>query len=166
MAKGEFTEGSVSTAASISAASSIAYGTGAQSAAELLADKTGLAATASDAVAPDTVLLTLGTDFHTSEYVDGLASTWDATTTNGEPSQTTVAATAAGGGRRADEPLGDERWWRALREMTSATRTWPICDLCSSPGSGCRLRPAAQLEASRILIAKMSESPGWIPAPG
>ncbi len=105
MAKGEFTEGSVSTAASISAASSIAYGTGAQSAAELLADKTGLAATASDAVAPDTVLLTLGTDFHTSEYVDGLASTWDATTTNGEPSQTTVAATAAGGGAPAPTNL-------------------------------------------------------------
>ena len=105
MAKDEFTEGSVSTADSISAASSIAYGTGAQSAAELLAHKTGLAATASDAVAPDTVLLTLGTDFPTSEYVDGLASTWDATTTNGEPSQTTAAATAADGGAPAPTNL-------------------------------------------------------------
>jgi hypothetical protein len=52
LAKGQFTEGTVSTADSIRAASSIAYGAGAQSAAELLADELGLSAIASDAVAP------------------------------------------------------------------------------------------------------------------
>jgi hypothetical protein len=95
LAKGQFTEGTVSTADSIRAASSIAYGAAAQSAAELLADELGLGAIASDAVAPDTVLLTVGTDFRTSEYVDRLASTSDATTTSEEPSLA-VPATAAG----------------------------------------------------------------------
>ncbi len=95
LAKDDFTEGSVGTAGSVSAASSITYGRGAQSAAESLADETGLRAVASDAIAPDTVLLTVGTDFHTSEYIDALASTADATTTQ-MPSQTTVAATATG----------------------------------------------------------------------
>ncbi len=78
-AKRQFDEGEVSTAAEISASSSIAYGAGAQSAAELLADELGLRAVASDAVAPDTVLLTVGTDFQ-------------------GPSQAAVAATAAGTG--------------------------------------------------------------------
>jgi LCP family protein required for cell wall assembly len=96
LAKGQFTEGTVSTADSIKAASSIAYGTGAQSNAELLADELGLSAIASEAVAPDTVLLTVGTDFHTSEYVDRLASTSDAITTSEAPSLTAVPATAAG----------------------------------------------------------------------
>jgi hypothetical protein len=95
LAKVQFTEGTVSTADSIRAASSIAYGAAAQSAAELLADELGLGAIASDAVAPDTVLLTVGTDFHTSEYVDRLASTSDATTTSEAPSLA-VPATAAG----------------------------------------------------------------------
>jgi LytR cell envelope-related transcriptional attenuator len=95
LAKDAFTEGSVGTAGSVSAASSITYGSGAQSAAESLADETGLSAVASDAIAPDTVLLTVGTDFPTSEYIDGLVSTADATTTQ-LPSPTTVAATAIG----------------------------------------------------------------------
>jgi len=96
LAKGHLTEGTVSTADSIRAASSIAYGTGAQSNAELLADELGLRAIASDDVAPDTVLLTIGTEFRTSEYVEGLASTSDATTTSEATSLTTVPATAAG----------------------------------------------------------------------
>jgi LCP family protein required for cell wall assembly len=96
LAKGQFTEGTVSTADSISAASSIAYGTGAQTAAELLADELGLRAIPSDAVVPETVLLTVGTDFRTAEYVDRLASTSDATTTSEAPSPTAVPATAAG----------------------------------------------------------------------
>jgi LCP family protein required for cell wall assembly len=96
LAKGQLTEGTVSTADSIRAASSIAYGTGAQSNAELLADELGLSAIASDAVAPDTVLLTVGTDFRTSEYVEGPASTSSATTTSEAPSLTTVPATVAG----------------------------------------------------------------------
>ena len=80
----------------IRAASSIAYGAGAQSNAELLADGLGLSAIASEAVAPDTVLLTVGTDFAPLEYVDRLASTSDATTTSEAPRLTTVPATAVG----------------------------------------------------------------------
>jgi LytR cell envelope-related transcriptional attenuator len=63
LAKGQFTQGTVSTADSIRTASSSAYGISAQSAAELLAGELGLSAIASDAVAPDSVLLTVGTDF-------------------------------------------------------------------------------------------------------
>ena len=55
LASTQFTEGTIRTARSIRAASSIAYGTGARSAAEQLADNLGLSAIASDAVAPDTV---------------------------------------------------------------------------------------------------------------
>jgi hypothetical protein len=76
-AEKQFDAGAVSTAAEISASSSIAYGAGAQSAADVLADEFGLSAVASDAVAPDTVVLTVGTDFH-------------------QPSRTAVAATASG----------------------------------------------------------------------
>ncbi|HKV19156.1 MAG TPA: LCP family protein [Mycobacterium sp.] len=96
LAKDDFAEGSVDTAGSVSATSSIAYGNGARSAAEQLANETGISVVASDAVAPDTVLLTVGTDFDTSGYVDGLASTADATTTQEAPDPTTVAATAVG----------------------------------------------------------------------
>lgn len=94
--KGQFTEGTVSTAESVTAATSIAYGTGAQSAAERLADELGVGAIASDALAPDTVQLTVGTDFATSEDINGLASTPDAAMTSDEPSTTAVPATAAG----------------------------------------------------------------------
>jgi LCP family protein required for cell wall assembly len=94
--KGDFSEGSVGTANSVSTTSSIAYGTGARSAAELLADKTGLDAVASDAVAPDTVLLTIGTDFAFSAGVDGLAAPAVATTTEEGPSPSTVTATGVG----------------------------------------------------------------------
>ena len=94
LAKGQFTEGRVSTADSIRAASSIAYGAGA-SPPRVLADELGLSAIASDAVAPDTVLLTVGTDFRTSEYVDRLASTSDATQR---------------ARRQAHRRAGDSRW--------------------------------------------------------
>jgi LCP family protein required for cell wall assembly len=96
LAKGQFTEGTVSTAHSIRAASSIAYGTGAQSAAERLADDLSLRAIASDAVAPDTVLLTVGTEFRTSDYIERPASTSDATATSEAPIPTAVPATADG----------------------------------------------------------------------
>jgi LCP family protein required for cell wall assembly len=96
LAKGQFTEGTVSTADSIKAENSIAYGTGAESAAEHLADELGVEANASDVVAPDTVQLTVGTDFHISDYVDGLASTSHTATTSEAPSPTAEPATAAG----------------------------------------------------------------------
>jgi LCP family protein required for cell wall assembly len=96
LAKGQFTEGTVSTADSTSAVSSIAYGPGAQSAAEVLADELGLNVIAHDAVARNTVLLTVGTDFRTSEYFDKLAATSEATTTSAAPSLTALPATGAG----------------------------------------------------------------------
>jgi LCP family protein required for cell wall assembly len=95
LAKGQFTEGTVRTARSIRATSSIAYGTGARSAAEQLADNLGFSAIASDAVAPDTVLLTVGTDFHTAD-ADRLASISEDTETSEAPIPTVAPATAAG----------------------------------------------------------------------
>jgi len=95
LASTQFTEGTIRTARSIRAASSIAYGTGARSAAEQLADNLGLSAIASDAVAPDTVLLTVGTDSYTADYADRLASTSD-TATSEKPIPTAVPATATG----------------------------------------------------------------------
>ena len=95
LAKGQFTEGTANTAHSIRAASSVAYGTGARSAAEQLAGDLSLRATASDAVAPDTVLLTVGTEFRTSDYIDSLAST-SGTATSEAPIPTTMPATGTG----------------------------------------------------------------------
>jgi LCP family protein required for cell wall assembly len=96
LAKGQFMTGTVSTADSSAAQNSIAYGSGAQSAAESLADELGIEAVAADAVSPETVQLTIGTDFHASEYVDGLASTSHTGTTNATPSPTAVPATDTG----------------------------------------------------------------------
>src|SRR5262249_2864489 len=96
LAKGQFTEGTVRTARSIRAATSIAYGIGARSAAERLADNLGFSAIASDAVAPDTVLLTVGTDFHTGDYADRLATVSEDTETSEASIPTVAPATAAG----------------------------------------------------------------------
>lgn len=95
LAEGQFTEGTINTAHSIRAASSITYGTGAQSAAERLADDLSLRANPSEAVAPGTVVLTIGTEFRTSDYIDGLASI-SGTTTSEAPAPTTFMATATG----------------------------------------------------------------------
>lgn len=94
LAKGQLTEGAVTTADWITGASSIVYGAGAQFNAELLGDELGLSATASDAIAPGTVLLTVGTDLRAADDVDGIADTSTATTTTGGPIVTTVPATA------------------------------------------------------------------------
>jgi LCP family protein required for cell wall assembly len=81
--------GTVSTADRV-AKSTIAYGVGAANAARMLADKLQLSAAASDTVAPDTVLLTIGADFPADQYM--------ADSTPAAPSTpvTTVDATAAG----------------------------------------------------------------------
>jgi LCP family protein required for cell wall assembly len=104
LAKGQFTEGTVSTADSIKAENSIVYGIGAESAAEHLADELGVEANASDAVAPDTVQLTVGTDFHVSDYVDGLASTSHTATTSEAPSPYATAEPATATGSEAPTP--------------------------------------------------------------
>jgi LCP family protein required for cell wall assembly len=84
------TAGTVTTAESLAEASTIAYGPGAGDAAHMLAGRLQLTATASDAVAADTVRLTIGADFPAAQY-----STDSSTSTVAAP-VTTVDATASG----------------------------------------------------------------------
>jgi LCP family protein required for cell wall assembly len=93
LATGDFTAGTVSTAQSTKQTSSIAYGPGAKTAAAQLADELNITATASDTVAPDTVQLTVGTDFTSLNYTDRTSAS--PTTTSREP-VTTVPATGTG----------------------------------------------------------------------
>jgi LytR cell envelope-related transcriptional attenuator len=86
------TAGTVSTAESLAETSTISYGPGAGDAAHMLADRLQLAATASDAVAADTVRLTIGADFPAAEYLRGSTSSTAATAAP----VTTVDATASG----------------------------------------------------------------------
>lgn len=109
-----FTPGQIGDAESLAAVSTIDYGTGAESAAQSLADKLGVIATPSSEVAAGTVQLTLGTDFPGDEYLTGSTesssesssdsasdSTWDSDSETTEETTastpvTTVAATATG----------------------------------------------------------------------
>ncbi len=84
------TAGKVTTGDSLADTSTIAYGPGAGDAAHKLADRLQLTATASDAVAPDTVQLTIGADFPAAEY------STDSTPTTAATPVTTVDATASG----------------------------------------------------------------------
>lgn len=84
------TEGTITTAGSLADTSSIAYGTGADVAAQTLADRLQLTASASDTVAPDTIQLTIGADFPAAQYLTGSSPTTTATPV------TTVDATASG----------------------------------------------------------------------
>lgn len=93
LATGPFTQGSVSTADSTSQTSTIAYGPGAKAAADELADKLDITATASDRVAPNTVRLTVGTD---SASFGDLDRTSASSTTTATSPVTTVPATATG----------------------------------------------------------------------
>lgn len=92
LATGHFTKGTVSTADSTRQTSTIAYGPGAKAAAAELADELDIVATASDSVAPNTVRLTVGTDFASFDYLNQSVSP---TTTAAAP-VTTVPATATG----------------------------------------------------------------------
>lgn len=82
--------GTVTTADSLAQTSTIAYGPGAGDAAHTLADRLQLTAIASDDIAPDTVQLTIGTDFPAAQYMSGDTSTATPTPV------TTVDATATG----------------------------------------------------------------------
>jgi len=82
--------GTVTTADKLAQTSTVAYGPGAGDAAQMLADRLQLTATASDAVAADTVRLTLGADFPAAQYMTDGTSTITATPV------TTVDATASG----------------------------------------------------------------------
>ncbi|HZU48961.1 MAG TPA: LCP family protein [Mycobacterium sp.] len=93
LATNTFTAGKVSTAESTRQTSTIAYGPGAKTAATELADELNITAAASDTVAPDTVQLTVGTDFTSFDYPHRMSAS--PTTTTGEP-VTTVPATGTG----------------------------------------------------------------------
>jgi len=82
--------GTVTTAHSLADSSAIAYGPGAGVAAHLLADRLQLTTTASQAVAPHTVRLTIGADFPAAQYMTGSSPTATAMPV------TTVDATASG----------------------------------------------------------------------
>jgi LCP family protein required for cell wall assembly len=84
------TAGTVTTADSLAQTSTIAYGPGAGDAAHTLADRLQLTATASDDIAPDTVQLTIGSDFPAAQYMSG-----DTRTATPTP-VATVDATATG----------------------------------------------------------------------
>jgi hypothetical protein len=94
-----FTAGDVTTAQSITDESTVKYGRGAQAAAEALAHQLNLTATASDAVGRDTVQLTVGTDFPSTDYVSNTpsrSSSSTSTTTTPATPVPTVSATATG----------------------------------------------------------------------
>jgi LCP family protein required for cell wall assembly len=93
LATGHFTEGTISTAGSTSQTSTIAYGPGAKVAATELADQLDITATASNTVAPNTVRLTVGTDYASFDYRDYTSTS---PTTTAAASVTTVPATATG----------------------------------------------------------------------
>jgi len=92
-----FTAGEATTAQSISDESTVKYGPGAQTAAEALARQLNLTAAASQSLASDTVQLTVGADFPSSDYMNSTekTSTTTATTTSATP-VATVSATATG----------------------------------------------------------------------
>lgn len=85
-----FTAGEATTAEAVADESTVTYGPGAQSAAEALATQLDLTAMPSDTVATDTVQLTIGTDFPSSDYPTTSTS---ATTTSSSTSTSTTPAT-------------------------------------------------------------------------
>lgn len=91
-----FTPGKVTTADTLANISSIDYGPGAHDAAQTLADQFSLTATASSAVGPNTVTLTIGVDFPAREYLTDTKSTTLSSTTTASTPVTTAAATATG----------------------------------------------------------------------
>jgi LCP family protein required for cell wall assembly len=93
LATGPFTKGAVSTAESTRQTSTIVYGRGAKAAAEELAGELDISASTSDSVAPNTVRLTVGTDF--ANFHDLNHTSASPTTTAATP-VTTVPATATG----------------------------------------------------------------------
>jgi hypothetical protein len=92
-----FTGGEVSTADGTVDDSTIAYGPGGRMAAEALAHQLNLTATPSTAVQSDTVQLTVGTDFPSSDYMSNteMNSTTSTSTTPTTP-VATISATASG----------------------------------------------------------------------
>jgi LCP family protein required for cell wall assembly len=91
-----FTAGEASSAGQITDESTVSYGPGAQAAAEALAGQFNLTATASAAVARDTVQLTIGADFPGTSYLTSSATSTSSSTTASAAPVATVSATATG----------------------------------------------------------------------
>jgi LCP family protein required for cell wall assembly len=92
-----FTAGKASTADATTDESTVKYGPGAQAAAEALAQQLSLTATASTTIATDTVQLTIGTDFPSSDYLNHTGRSSTSSTTTASPTPVaTVSATATG----------------------------------------------------------------------
>ncbi len=95
-----FTAGEASTAKSTTDESIIEYGPGAEAAAEALAQELHLTATASNTLSRDTVQLTVGTDFPSTDYIASTTKTptdnTTSTTTTAATPVATVSATATG----------------------------------------------------------------------
>jgi LCP family protein required for cell wall assembly len=92
-----FTGGEVSTAGTTVDDSTIAYGAGGRVAAEALARQLNLTASPSTSVQSDTVQLTVGTDFPSSDYMSNTETTSTASTsTTPTTPVATISATATG----------------------------------------------------------------------
>ena len=94
-----FTAGEATTADTTADESAISYGPGAQAAAEALARELDLTATESDSIAGDTVRLTIGSDFPSTEYTTSGSETMSSSTSTSTSLATpvpTVSATATG----------------------------------------------------------------------
>jgi LCP family protein required for cell wall assembly len=94
-----FTPGQATTATELAQSSRIEYGAGAVEAAQSLAHQFGLPVEPSDAVGPNTVRLTVGSDFPAEEYLSDSTSqsgTGMAATPTSSTAVSTVAATATG----------------------------------------------------------------------
>ncbi len=92
-----FTAGEATTAESIVDKSTVTYGPGAQAAGEALARQLNLTATPSAGLARDTVQVTVGMDFPSTDYlIDTETSATTSTTTTPTTPVATVSATATG----------------------------------------------------------------------
>jgi LCP family protein required for cell wall assembly len=109
-----FTEGQIGDAKALAAQTIVEYGQGAEAAAQALADELDVSATPSEWVLPDTVQLTVGTDFPGDDYLDSTtsATVTEETTEATETTETTtptpvtaVAATATGSSTPAPTDL-------------------------------------------------------------
>jgi LCP family protein required for cell wall assembly len=91
-----FTGGEVTTADTTTDDSTITYGPGGGAAAEALARQLNMTASPSSAVEADTVRLTVGTDFPSSDYVSNTKTSTASTSTTPTTPVATISATATG----------------------------------------------------------------------
>lgn len=95
LAANGLTAGQATSGDSLEQTTRIEYGTDARKPAETLADQLDLIAKPSDALAPNHMLLTLGTDFPADDYLNATTTTTSTTGTTSETSSSPVATAAA-----------------------------------------------------------------------